>query len=277
MRLQKELKLNLYPIHMKNNEFFVPYIEGSLGPTTRRFLKRFVLVVLGIVVVGAFLFSFFQNPFKNSTFELSTETKVTGTFHQSPYPMLRVQLANNHYKNIVLLGFGKSSANPYLEELILSDQLVDGSVLSIEGNLIYYNGKTLLQITSDEKIKLTELEGNVPQTSKLGGVSLEGEIIDPKCYFGVMKPGFGKIHRSCAIRCISGGIPPVFVSRDQENNPQYYLLTDMSGAPLHKEILHHVGKPSQITGDLEKLEDWQLLKIDVKSIVGLSEKSAIYE
>ena len=276
MRLPKEPKLNQYPIRMKNNEFFVPYIEGSLGPATRRFLNRFVLVVLGSILVVAFLFSFFQNPFKNSTFELSTETKITGTFHQSPYPMLRVELAPNEYKNIVLLGFGKSSANPYLEELILSDKKLEGSVLNIEGNLIYYNGKTLLQITSDEKVTLTKLEGKAPQTSKLGEVSLEGEIIDPKCYFGVMKPGFGKIHRSCAIRCISGGIPPVFVSRDQENNPLYDFLTDMNGAPLHKEYMALVGKPSNLTGDLEKLEHCQLLQINVESIAELGEKSNIY-
>lgn len=47
-------------------------------------------------------------------------------------------------------------------------------------------------------------------------MTLEDEIIDPKCYFGVI-PGKGKIHRSCAIRCISDGIPPVLATTDKNN------------------------------------------------------------
>jgi len=35
-----------------------------------------------------------------------------------------------------------------------------------------------------------------------------GEIVDSKC-LGVMTPGQLTTHRACAIRCISGGIPPV--------------------------------------------------------------------
>jgi len=33
----------------------------------------------------------------------------------------------------------------------------------------------------------------------------------------------------------------------------------------------------KLTGELEKLEDWQLLKINVESIAELGEKSTIYE
>lgn len=262
---------------MEKDEFFVPYIKESLGPATKKFLKNCVLMVFFLIILGAFIFSFFQNPFKNSSFELTSETKVTGIFHESPYPMLRVNLANNEYKNIVLLGFGKSSANPFLEKLLTSEKNLQGKELSIEGNLIYYNGKTLLQITSEEKVKLTNNKGSLPTTSSFGLTSVEGEIIDPKCYFGVMKPGFGKIHRSCAIRCISGGIPPVFVSINQENQPQYYLLTDVDGKTLDKKILPYVGKPSKLTGQLENLEDWLVLKIDTETIVGLSDTSRIYQ
>jgi hypothetical protein len=34
----------------------------------------------------------------------------------------------------------------------------------------------------------------------LGEVQLTGEIVDSKCYFGVMNPGNGKVHRDCAVR-----------------------------------------------------------------------------
>jgi len=35
-----------------------------------------------------------------------------------------------------------------------------------------------------------------PPKEMISKMTLQGEIIDPKCYFGVMKPGKGKIHRS---------------------------------------------------------------------------------
>ena len=51
----------------KNDEFYVSYIEGSLGSTTKQTVKRFVLASIIIIAVGALIFSFSQKPFKNST------------------------------------------------------------------------------------------------------------------------------------------------------------------------------------------------------------------
>ncbi len=264
---------------MKNNdEFYVSYIEGSLGPKTKKTLKRFAYFSIGFVLIAAIIFSFSQKKFKNSSFELTSTTKIVGTFHENPYPMLRVQVEKNTFKNILLLGFGKSSANPFLETIRSTSPNLNGKTLTIEGNLIYYNGKTLLQITDAEKIILSN--GNsinsVPTKSTISSITLQGEIIDPKCYFGVMKPGKGKIHRSCAIRCISGGIPPVLATTDNNNIAKYFLITDLQGKPIHKNILPYIGKPSQITGIVQKMEDWSLLKIDIENIHISNKNSTIY-
>ena len=262
---------------MKDKEFYVSYIEGSLGTKTKRALKRFVFTVLAIVFIGALIFSFFQTPFKNSTFELTSETKISGVFHENPYPMLRVKVAENEYKNILLLGFGKFSANPYLQEILSEVGDLNGKNITIEGNLIYYNGKTLIQITNEEKVTLENKSKTItPIKEAISEMTLYGEIIDPKCYFGVMKPGFGKIHRSCAIRCISGGIPPVLATTDNNNISEYYLLTDVNGYPINEAILPFIGKPSKISGIVEKQEDWYLLKIDTKNIQLLKKPSNIY-
>jgi len=47
----------------------------------------------------------------------------------------------------------------------------------------------------------------LPSTS-LGTQTLVGEIVDSKCFLGVMNPGQLTTHRACAIRCISGGVRP---------------------------------------------------------------------
>ena len=107
-------------------------------------------------------------------------------------------------------------------------------------------------------------------------MTFQGEIIDPKCYFGVMKPGKGKIHRSCAARCISGGIPPVLATTNNNNIAEYYLITDANGNAIHEAILPFIGKPSEITGIVEKMEDWYLLKINTENISVKSDISAVY-
>lgn len=262
---------------MKDKEFYIPYIEGSLGKKTKRKLKYFIFLSILFIITAAILFSFSQNPFKNSTFELSSNTKITGTYHEDPYPMLRVEISKNTFKNILLLGFGKSSANPFLEKLQSEVKDLNNKVLSIEGNLIYYNGKTLLQITDDEKVILvSDTRQNLPIKEMISEMTLQGEIIDPKCYFGVMKPGFGKIHRSCAVRCISGGIPPVLATTDENNISKYYLITDKEGNAIGKGILPFIGKPSRLKGIVEQHEDWFILKIDPENISILSELSNIY-
>ncbi|MGV6830781.1 MAG: hypothetical protein ACWA5P_04340 [bacterium] len=261
----------------KDKEFFVPYIEGSLGPNTKRSMKRFVIGALIFLIVSVIIFSFFQKPFDNSTFELTQTSRIEGVFHENPYPMLRVQLDQNNFKNVVLLGFGKSSASPYLESLLHEQGDLIGKTLAIEGNLIYHNGKTLLQITDEEKVVLvSNVKQNIPSHSTIGKMTLKGEIIDPKCYFGVMKPGKGKIHRSCAVRCISGGIPPVLATTDNNNISEYYLITDINGKPINEAILPYVGKPAEINGIVTKQEDWYILKIDPKNIKELQIASSIY-
>ncbi|GAA4885840.1 hypothetical protein GCM10023311_05810 [Flaviramulus aquimarinus] len=263
---------------MKNNdEFYVPYIEGSLGKKTKKTLKRFVIGAILLIIVSGFIFSFSQKPFKNSAFELTSTTKITGVFHENPYPMLKVKIAKNSYKNILLLGFGKSSANPFLKKLRNEIKDLNGKTLSIEGNLIYYNGKTLIQITDDEKVTLdNDSKTKIPSKEIISQITLQGEIIDPKCYFGVMKPGKGKIHRSCAVRCISGGIPPVLATTDNNNMSQYFLLTDLKGNAINNDILSYIGKPSELKGIVENMEDWYILKINIEDISILNEKSKIY-
>ena len=262
----------------EKDDFYIGYVD-EVPKKIKRSTKKFVVIAMGLLVLTAIVFAFTQNTFKNSSFELATSTKISGIYHEMPYPMLKVQTSENSYKNVVLLGFGKSSANPFFEKIKEEVPQISGRTLNIEGNLIYFNGKTLLQITDDQKISVDEKAGRgaLPGLKIVAqNMELQGEIIDPKCYFGVMKPGKGKIHRSCAVRCISGGIPPVLATTDDNNLAEYYLLTDAKGQPINERVLPFVGKPSLITGTVVQMEDWYQLRIDVSNIKELSLPSTIY-
>ena len=100
--------------------------------------------------------------------------------------------------------------------------------------------KTLLQIdeNDDPLINLGDTGTNKisPLVKELGTFQLNGEVLDPKCYFGVMKPGHGKPHRDCAIRCIAGGIIPVFWVRNEKGEADYYLILDAKGKKMNDEL-----------------------------------------
>ena len=260
----------------KKNEFYIGYVD-ELGPRTKKLLKKFVFGALGALLIGGFLFAFFQKPASTSAFDFDTPTKISGTYFEAPYPMLRVELAENTYKSVLLLGFGKLGANPYLDDIKKKEGKLNGKHLAVEGNLIYYNGKTLLQIDDSQKISLNQEKGETTiEINSLGKMEITGEIVDPKCYFGVMKPGYGKIHRSCAALCIAGGIPPVLVSSEGTSPSPYFLLTDLKGTPLHKDILPYIGQPLKLAGEAYKIGDWYSLRIDVSKAQKLNRESRIY-
>jgi hypothetical protein len=87
----------------------------------------------------------------------------------------------------------------------------------------------------------------VPPSEDLGEMQLTGEIVDSKCFFGVMNPGAGKVHRDCAARFISGGIPPAFLVRDSSGNVVTLLL-----AHWKRDLLDHIdiGEPVTVRGHL---------------------------
>jgi hypothetical protein len=114
-------------------------------------------------------------------------------------------------------------------------------------------------------ISVIDPKPTVQETTRdLGAVTVNGEIVDSKCYLGVMNPGQGKVHRDCAARCLSGGIPPIFVSTDGH---EQLLLVGLDGRALGRDALREfIAEPITIRGDLLQLGDSRLLKIDARTL-----------
>ncbi len=100
---------------------------------------------------------------------------------------------------------------------------------------------------------------------ELGRMTLVGEIVDSKCYLGVMKPGRGKPHRACAVRCISGGIPPVLRVEDHNGNVDLFLLVTSDGDSLPMDVLDLVAEPVEIIGQVVRSGERLLLRADLSS------------
>jgi hypothetical protein len=116
------------------------------------------------------------------------------------------------------------------------------------------------RLTAEEEAKLPPLGWPAPEV--LGEyVTLRGEIIDPKCFLGAMRPGGGKTHKACAMLCISGGVPPMLVTRDAARNETFYLLVTEDGGAANERVLEFVGDPVEVSGRLERQGDLLLLRV----------------
>ncbi len=258
----------------KSDEFYVGYLPEA--PKETAFIIRKVIsisIVITIIIVSILVWC--QKEFSSSNFEYGVNTEVEGYIFIEPIPHLLVPLGKDIdgkeiYQTVLLVGSGKAGASETIYQLEKNlPKKLNGSNVRLNGYLIYGDGKALLQIDleNNRRIKFSD---NILQIASeeygLKDITIQGEIVDPKCYFGVMKPGEGKAHRSCAIRCIAGGLPPVLNS----DSLDYYLLVNEYNEPIHAQILNIVGDHITLTGKALEWNDWKILRIDTKSIQQLS-------
>jgi hypothetical protein len=76
-----------------------------------------------------------------------------------------------------------------------------------------------------------------------------------------MKPGGGKTHKACAMLCVSGGVPPMLVTRDAAGNETFYLLVTEAGGVANESVLDFVGDPVEVSGRLERHGDLLILRV----------------
>lgn len=252
------------------SEFYVGYIPEAPASISL-IIRNVIFVLIFLMTVVASMLAWQQKKFSTANFEYGVNTTLDGYIFNEPLPHMLIPLGNDMqgkelYQTALLVGFGKSGADKVLQGLgITEDQ--EGSKVRLTGSLIYGDGKTLLQV--DENSEMTFLEGYHPTVSppyEEGNLSLSGEIVDPKCYFGVMKPGEGKAHRSCAIRCIAGGIPPVF----KTDSAGYFLLVNENREPISSDIAALVGDYITLPGKAMRWNDWTILSVDSQLIQQLS-------
>ena len=79
-----------------------------------------------------------------------------------------------------------------------------------------------------------------------------------------MKPGQGKPHRDCAIRCILGGIPPVMKVQNEKGETNYYLIVGPNGEKINEAVQDFVAEPTQLDARLVQYDDWIVMYVKDK-------------
>jgi hypothetical protein len=195
----------------------------------------------------------------SSVFEFGAPRELEGTLREYPFPALLVARPGDPggqvpYSTYVLAGTGKRGAAGAVAGL-------HGARVRLKGTLAYRDGATLVEVDRESIRRLDPVDPGVTDGAEdLGVVTLSGEIVDSKCFLGVMNPGERKPHRDCAVRCISGGVPPMLVARDAAGNVALVLLAGCDGRPIGRELLDLVAEPVTVTGRAERTGDVLVLR-----------------
>lgn len=250
----------------EQNDFYVGYADTA-PPGVAAFIKKMTsALIVAVLLLGAILL-LFQSPFAPSVFEFGTYRTFRGTIIEKPYPMLLLDRPGLTEESpqvslYLLTTFGKFGASERVAGL-------EGKRVELTGSLIYRDGQTMIEVQEDDIDILGER--TEPMAEKLSAAlhlppqqkrTLRGEIVDSKCFYGVMKPGHLKPHKACAIRCISGGIPPVLVVKGAAGIADYFLLTGKNGEAANRQVLGMIAEPVEIRGEVQSFGNLQILRAD---------------
>src|ERR1043166_618939 len=213
-----------------NDEFYIGWQE-RVPARTGKTVRRTVVIVIIAALACASMVAFSQRTIGRAVFEWGQAKEFSGILKAEPVPHLLVANANTnsfttHYLvNPWKFGFDAKLAKQF-----------DGQLVNLRGTRIYRDDQMMIEVERgsvtlsniDDTAMLRLIES---RSESLGEQTFIGEIVDSKCFLGVMNPGQLKPHRACAVRCISGGVPPVLLVREANGAARYLLLVSRAGKP----------------------------------------------
>lgn len=240
-----------------DSPFFVGY-----APPPRKIAAAMLVTVaalfgataaIGVIVAGA------QRDAGTGVW-LADETRTyEGVLRSVPYPTLFFT-DQGEEKAASLISTGKLG-------VVDRVQGMDGQRVRIKGFHVERQGRVAIEfIDGTEAVEGLGASGVRPlAVEPLGTRTVQGEIVDSKCFLGVMKPGDGKAHKACATLCIIGGVPGHFVVR-HEDGFSNAIVTGPDGGPMPESLLRYVADPVEVTGALERIGPLLRFRIDPASV-----------
>jgi hypothetical protein len=238
------------------DDFFIGY-NWPQPPELLRLVKRAALG-LGVGVVGlSGALAVGHVPLEGGLFEYGQTRTVTGTVVERPHPMLRPDDDRSPWP--LLVSKGKHGAGDAVRGL-------EGRRVHLQATRIARGAHTMLEIDV-EPAPPAGASDPMPAADQpadaSGGqhVTLRGEIVDSKCFLGVMVPGAGTTHRDCASLCLRGGIPPALFVREADGTSSLVLLTGAEPS-LRDRAAALAGEPVEMSGTIEQRGGWRVLRTD---------------
>ncbi len=208
-----------------------------------------------------------QGPPGDGAWDQSAVRDWDGLLVRAPYPMLRTRALGEGVRTAFLGGSGKLSVAGRLPAGL------DGPV-TVRASLIARGDHAMLAAVDDDAwIRPAAAQGDdlaFPAPVDLGEAALQGEILDAKCWFGAMRPGYGKTHKACAALCARGRLPLAFCQTGAcITGGEAPLFLDADGAPHTRAILPLVADPVLARGRLVQVGDVLQFRVAPDAIVRL--------
>ncbi len=241
-------------------EFYVGYDDRTSEGLARHIRRRFT-IGLGVFVAAMVAVALSLQKADPGRFEYGTPREFTGVFMEFPLPRLRMVGADGVATNLVLVGAGKHGLPTYASGH-------DGEMVSLMGTLIERGGVRMVELGDAGSVRFAGRATSVPATGRtedLGRVAFDGELVDTKCWLGVMRPATGKVHRACAVRCLSGGVPPGLLLRDGDGNGAVVFLVGPSGRRLDFDP-QWGGRQIGVKGGLQLVDGTAVLRVDLMQL-----------
>jgi hypothetical protein len=235
------------------DEFYIGY-EERMAPGIARRVRGAIACLGAAAAAGLIVALVAQQPLPPSRFEFGTVRPVAGVLARDPYPHLEV-----NGRRVWLVGPGKVGADVVIGDTPAGPVIVDGTAIQ-RGRIRMLEAVRLRPMTAATPAGLRPW----PDPARTR-VTLTGEIVDSKCFLGVMNPSEGHVHRDCARRCLSGGIPPMLIVRDGREGEQLVLLVSDDGKPIGRQLTRVAGRPVTVTGQLAHHGDQFVLYANLAS------------
>jgi hypothetical protein len=241
------------------NDFFIGY-NWPQPPGLLRAVRRAALG-LGLGVVGlSGALAVGHVPLEGGLFEFGQVRTVTGTVVGRPHPMLRPDDGATPWP--LLVSKGKHGAAAAVRGL-------EGQRVHVQATRIARGHHTMLEIDVAPGVAGAEAGVSRPAPAPDAEVApaaaprviLRGEIVDSKCFLGVMVPGAGTTHRDCASLCLRGGIPPALFVREEDGTSSLVLLSGPEPA-LGERAAALAGNPVEVSGTIERRGGWRVLRTE---------------
>jgi len=249
-----------------SKDFYIGYLP-KMSKDTAKIIKTFVILAIIAAIGLAVALWIGQKPFAKSVFEFGSVKDFGGTIQAQPIPFLLVERKEKNnglptFERFPLVSKGKHGFDA---------ESFNGLRVKLKGTLIYRDDLKMIEVVSDSVEKTSETENPALETSEtLGKFTLRGEIVDSKCYLGVMNPGASKPHRDCAVACLRGGIPPLFIVKDTAGNISELWLLSEKGTSINSEILDFIAEPVEISGEVTQTGNQLFFSINPQQIKRLN-------